>query len=125
MKREIIYTDKAPKPGNYSQAIKYGNLIFVSGQTSDDIKTGKPIYGSVAEQTEYILDNIKFILEAAGSEMDKVLKCTVFLSSLRHKKEFEEVYKTYFSKNPPARITVGVKEIDAGLDVEIDVIASI
>lgn len=125
MKREIIYTDKAPKPGNYSQAIKYGNLIFVSGQTSDDIKTGKPIYGSVAEQTEYILNNIKFILEAAGSEMDKVLKCTVFLSSLRHKKEFEEVYKTYFSKNPPARITVGVKEIDAGLDVEIDVIASI
>jgi len=125
MKREIIYTDKAPKPGNYSQAIKYGNLIFVSGQTSDDIKTGKPIYGSVAEQTEYILDNIKFILEAAGSEMDKVLKCTVFLSSLRHKKEFEEVYKTYFSKNPPARITVGVKELDAGLDVEIDVIASI
>ncbi|KUK65067.1 MAG: Endoribonuclease L-PSP [Parcubacteria bacterium 34_609] len=125
MKREIIYTDKAPKPGNYSQAIKYGNLIFVSGQTSDDIKTGKPIYGSVAEQTEYILNNIKFILEAAGSEMDKVLKCTVFLSSLRHKKEFEEVYKTYFSKNPPARITVGVKEIDARLDVEIDVIASI
>lgn len=125
MKREIIYTDKAPKPGNYSQAIKYGNLIFVSGQTSDDIKTGKPIYGSVAEQTEHILNNIKFILEAAGSEMDKVLKCTVFLSSLRHKKEFEEVYKTYFSKNPPARITVGVKELDAGLDVEIDVIASI
>lgn len=125
MKKEIIYTEQAPKPGNYSQAIKFKDLIFVSGQTSDDIKTGKPIYGSVSEQTECILNNIKSILEAANSGMDRVLKCTVFLSSLKHKKEFEEVYKTYFPENPPARITIGVKEIDAGLDVEIDVIASI
>jgi len=125
MKGEIIYTNKAPKPGNYSQAIKYGNLIFVSGQTAEDIMTGKPIYDSVAEQTKHILNNIKSILEVAGSKMDKVLKCTVFLSSIKDKKEFEEVYKTFFNKNPPARITVGVKEIDAGLDVEIDVIAAL
>lgn len=124
MKREIIFTDKAPKPGNYSQATKYGNLIFVSGQTADDIRTGKPIYGNLAEQTTHILNNIKSILEAVGSGMDKVLKCTVFLSSIKDKEEFEEVYKTFFLENPPARITVGVKEIDAGLDVEIDVIAA-
>lgn len=124
MKREIICTDKAPKPGNYSQAIKYGNLIFVSGQTADDIRTGKPIYGNVAEQTKHILNNIKSILEAAGSGMDKVLKCTVFLSSIKDKEEFEEVYKTFFIENPPARIAVGVKEIDVRLDVEIDVIAA-
>lgn len=98
MKREIIYTDKTPKPGNYSQAIKYGNLIFVSGQTADDTRTGKPIYGSVAEQTKHILSNIKSILGAVGSGMDKVLKCTVFLSSIKDKEEFEEVYKTFFLK---------------------------
>jgi 2-iminobutanoate/2-iminopropanoate deaminase len=125
MKKEIIYTENAPKPGNYSQAIKCGNLIFVSGQTADDISTGKPIYGSIAEQTEHILNNIKSILEAAGSEMNKALKCTVFLSSLEHKREFEEVYKRFFAENPPARITVAAKEIDAGLDVEIDVIAAV
>ncbi len=125
IKKEIIYTDRAPEPGNYSQAIKYGNLIFVSGQTSDDIVTGKPIYGSVAEQTERILNHIKSILEAAGSGIDKTLKCTVFLSSLKDKKEFEEVYKTFFPENPPARITVAVKEIDARLDVEIDIIATL
>lgn len=125
MKKEIIYTNKAPKPGNYSQGIKYGNLIFVSGQTADDIRTGKPIYGNVAEQTKHILNNIKSILEAAGSGMDKVLKCTVFLSSIKDKEEFEKVYKIFFPKNPPARILVGVKEIDAGLDVEIDVIAAV
>lgn len=125
MKKEIIYTDQAPEPGNYSQAVKYGNLIFVSGQTSDDIKTGKPVYGSVAEQTERILNNIQAILEAAGSGMDKILKCTVFLSSLENKREFDEIYKKFFSEKPPARITVGVKEIDAGLDVEIDAIAAV
>jgi len=125
MKKEIIYTENAPKPGNYSQAIKFGNLIYVSGQTADDIITGKPIYGSITEQTEHILNNIKSILEAAGSEMSKVLKCTVFLSSLDHKREFEEVYKRFFTEKQPARITVAVKEIDAGLDVEIDVIAAV
>lgn len=125
MKKEIIYTENAPKPGNYSQAIKFGSLLFLSGQTADNIETGKPIYGSTAEQTEHILNNIKSILEAAGSGMEKVLKCTVFLSSLEYKAEFEEVYKKFFAENPPARITVAAKEIDAGLDVEIDLIAAV
>ena len=58
----IIFTDKAPIPGNYSRAIKYGNLVFVSGQTAKNIRTGKPIYGSVVEQTKHILNNFKFIL---------------------------------------------------------------
>jgi len=82
MKREIICTNKTPKSGNYSQAIKYGNLIFVSGQTAEDIVIGIPIYGSVAEQTKHILNNIKSILEVAGSKMNKVLKCNEFLSSI-------------------------------------------
>ncbi len=123
MEKEIIYTENAPAPGNYSQAVKYGDLIFVSGQTSDDIETGEPIHDSVANQTERILNNIKTILEAAGSSMDKVLKCKVYLSSIDVKKEFDDVYKTFFTDNPPARIVSAASGLDAGLDVEIDVIA--
>ena len=67
MKKEVIYTDKAPEPGPYSQAIKYGNLIFVAGQTSEDPATNKAIHDNVTRQTERILSNIKAILESAGS----------------------------------------------------------
>jgi 2-iminobutanoate/2-iminopropanoate deaminase len=124
MKREVIYTDKAPEPGPYSQAIKYGNLIFVAGQTSEDPLTNKPVHGSVAEQTNRILSNIETILEAAGSGMDKVLRCDVFLSSIEDKEEMNEVYRKYFSRNMPARNCVAVAGIDDGLDVEIEVIAA-
>ncbi len=120
---EYIYTDKAPKPGSYSQAVKYGQFIFLSGQTADDPITQRPVYGSVAEQTEIILQNIKSILEAAGSSLDRVLKCTVFLTSMDHKEEMDRVYRGFFSERPPARITVAVKGLDAGLHVEIDAIA--
>ncbi len=121
--KEIIYTEKAPEPGNYSQAIKYGNLLFLSGQTPDDVETHKPVYGTIAEQTELVLTHIKNVLEAAGSGLDKVLKCNVYISDMKHKKEMDKVYKKFFSENPPARICMAVKGLDAGLDVEIDVIA--
>ena len=124
MKKEVIYTDKAPKPGPYSQAIKYGNLVFVAGQTSEDPKTGKPVHDSVAQQTERILNHTAAILEAAGSGMDEVLKTTVYISSMEHKAEMNEVYKKFFVTSPPARLTVAVAGIDDGLDVEIDVIAA-
>ncbi|RCW42027.1 MULTISPECIES: RidA family protein [unclassified Halanaerobium] len=123
MDKEIIYTENAPEPGNYSQAVKFGDLIFVSGQTADDPETGKPVHGTVAEQTELILTNTKNILEAAGSSMEKVLKVNVYISDMKYKKEMDEVYKTFFGNNPPARIAMAVKGLDAGLDVEIDVIA--
>ena len=103
MKKEVIYTDKAPKPGPYSQAIRYGNLVFVAGQTSEDPKTGKPVHDSVAQQTERILNNTAAILEAAGSSIDKVLKTTVYISSMEHKTEMNEVYKKFFVNAPPAR----------------------
>ncbi len=125
MKRELIYTEKAPEPGNYSQAVKVGDLIFVSGQTADDPETGKPVYGTVAEQTELILTNTKHILEAAGSSMEKVVKVNVYISNMEDKKEMDAVYKTFFNENPPARIAMAVKGLDAGLDVEIDVIATV
>ena len=123
MKKEIIYTPEAPEPGAYSQAIKYGNLIFVSGQTSDDPVTHEPIKDSVEAQTERILNHIRHILEEAGSGMEKVLKCTVYLSDWEDKERMNVVYKKFFPHNPPARICMAVKGLDSGLNVEIDCIA--
>lgn len=124
MEKEGIYTKNAPEPGNYSQAVKYNGLIFVSGQTADDIETGEPIHGTVAEQTRHILNNIKNILEEAGSSMENVLKVGVYISNMDDKKEMDEVYKEFFDfEIPPARIAMAVKGLDANLDVEIDVIA--
>jgi 2-iminobutanoate/2-iminopropanoate deaminase len=124
MEKEAVYTNQAPEPGNYSQAIKYNGLVFVSGQTADDIETGNPIHGSVAEQTRHILTNISNILEEAGSSMEKVLKVGVYISNMEDKKEMDDVYKEFFDfEIPPARIAMAVKGLDAGLDVEIDVIA--
>jgi 2-iminobutanoate/2-iminopropanoate deaminase len=124
MRKEVIYTDKAPEPGPYSQAIKYGNLIFVAGQTSEDPATNEVIHDSVAAQTERILNNIKTILEAAGSSMDKILRCNVYLSSIAHKEEMNEAYQKFFPADPPARNTVAVAGLDDNLDVEIEVIAA-
>ncbi len=124
MRKEIIYTDKAPEPGPYSQAVKYGNLIFVAGQTSEDPITNEIIHDSVAEQTERILNNIKAILETAGSGLDKILRCDVFLSSIEHKEEMNETYRKFFPTDPPARNTVAVAGLDDNLDVEIEVIAA-
>ena len=124
MQKEVIYTDKAPQPGPYSQAIKYDNLIFVAGQTSEDPSTNQVIHDSIARQTERILNNIKSILEAAGSGMDKVLRCDVYLSFMVHKVEMNEVYRKFFPTNPPARNTVAVAGLDDNLDVEIEVIAA-
>lgn len=125
MRKEVIYTDKAPEPGPYSQAIKYGNLIFVAGQTSEDPITNEIIHDSVAAQTERILNNIKTILETAGSGMDKILRCDVYLSSIAHKTEMNEAYRKFFPTDPPARNTVAVAGLDDNLDVEIEVIAAV
>jgi 2-iminobutanoate/2-iminopropanoate deaminase len=124
MGKEVIHTENAPEPGAYSQAVKFGNLIFVAGQTSEDPVTNKPVHDSVGQQTARILTNIKTILEAAGSSLDKVLRVDVFLSTITHKAEMDEVYRTFFRKNRPARNTVAVAGIDDGLDVEIEVIAA-
>jgi len=125
MEKEAIYTDNAPEPGPYSQAIKYGNLIFVSGQTSEDPVTNRPVHDSVGEQTERILKNIKTILEAAESNMEKVLRVDVYLSSMKQKPEFNEIYLKFFPENRPARNCVAVAGIDDNLDIEIEVIAAI
>ena len=123
MPRQIIYTQDAPDPGPYSQAVKSNGFIFVSGQTAEDPKTAKPVHGSVSQQTRLILENIQTILKTAGSDLDKVVRCDVYLSSMKIKEEMNQTYVRFFPKNPPARNCVAVAGIDDGLDVEIEVIA--
>jgi 2-iminobutanoate/2-iminopropanoate deaminase len=125
MLKEVIYTQEAPEPGPYSQAIRYGNLVFVAGQTAEDPITNKPVHGTIAEQTRIILGNIQTILEAAGSGLDNVLRADVYLSSIQYKEEMSAVYREFFPKDMPARNCVAVAGIDDNLDVEIEVIAAL
>ena len=125
MKKEIIYTDEAPEPGPYSQAVRYGNLIFVAGQTSEDPRTNLPVHDSVAAQTERIMRNIETILKAAGSGLDKILRADVYLSCMAVKSEFNMAYSQFFQDALPVRNCVAVAGIDDGLDVEIEVIAGL
>ena len=124
MPKQVIYTPKAPEPGPYSQAIRSGNLIFVAGQTAEDPITNKPVRGSVAEQTRLILNNIQTILNAAGSDLNHVVRADVFISSMDIKDQMNGVYREFFKENMPARNCVAVAGIDDGLDVEIEVIAA-
>lgn len=124
MEKEVIYTEKAPEPGPYSQAVRLGNLIFVAGQTAEDPKTNKPVHGTVAEQTRLILSNIDTILKAAGSDLGKVVRADVYISSMAIKEEMNAAYLAFFPENRPARNCVAVAGIDDGLDVEIEVIAA-
>lgn len=125
MDQEVIYTPEAPEPGPYSQAVRYGNLIFVAGQTSEDPRTNRPVHDSVTSQTERIMQNIETILKAAGSGLDKILRVDVYLSSLAVKPEFNAAYVKFFPEALPARNCVAVAGIDDGLDVEIEVIAGV
>jgi 2-iminobutanoate/2-iminopropanoate deaminase len=121
--REEIFTEKAPRPiGPYSQAVAAGPFIFVSGQIPIDPDTGQVVPGGIREQTKRVLENIKAILEAAGSTLDDVVYAIVYLKDLSLFGEFNEVYGSYFSRTKPARVTVQA-EIPRGALVEISVIA--
>lgn len=124
-RKECIFTDKAPEPGLYSQAVKYGNLVFLSGQVSQDPGTGEVIKDSIANQTRRILNNIKTVLEASGSSLDLVLKVRIYVTDIALKPEMNEVYKEFFPANRPARVAVAVKGIDDDMDIEIDVVAGV
>lgn len=125
MKKEIVLSKGAPQPkGPYSQAIKAGNLVFVSGQGAWDPKTGNLMaHGDIAAQTEIILENIKSILEAAGCTLDDVVKSNVFIKDLNEFSKYNDVYKKYFQKNFPARTTVKITDFEEGMQIEMDVIA--
>ena len=122
--RQRIQTDNAPAAiGPYSQAIKAGGLVFVSGQIPIDPKTGEFVAGGIAEQTERVLKNLAAVLEAAGSGLDQVLKTTVFLADMKEFSGMNEVYATFFSEPPPARVTVAAAGLPRDARVEIEAVA--
>jgi len=121
--REVISTDGAPKAiGPYSQAIRAGGLIFTSGQVAIDPATQQVVAGNVAAQTERVLKNLAAILEASGSSLEKVVRCTVFLKNMGDFAAMNEVYARYFKHAPPARSTVEVARLPKDVLVEIDAI---
>jgi len=122
--KEIVLTRNAPEPiGPYSQAVKVGNLVFLSGQIPLDPKTGTLVKG-IAAETRQVFENIKAVLEAAGSGLDKVVKVNVYMTNLAEFAEMNRVYAGYFTGQPPARLTVQVAALPKGVGIEIDVIAA-
>jgi 2-iminobutanoate/2-iminopropanoate deaminase len=122
--RDVISTPDAPKAiGPYSQAVRANGLVFVSGQVAIDPATQQVVEGDVAAQTERVMKNLSAILAAAGSRLDLVLRCTVFLKSMNDFVAMNAVYGKYFSSAPPARSTVEVSRLPKDVLVEIDVIA--
>jgi 2-iminobutanoate/2-iminopropanoate deaminase len=121
--REIISTERAPAAiGPYSQAVRYDNLLFVSGQISLDPESGEIVAGDIEVQTRRVLDNLKAILEAGGMELKHVLKCTCFLQNMGDFPTFNSVYSEYFSDILPARETVEVSRLPKDVLVEISAI---
>lgn len=124
--RDIVLTERGPKPiGPYSQAVRVNGFLFVSGQIAIDPKTGEMAGADVATQTERTLENVKGILEAAGSNLHHVVKTTVFLKDMNEFSAMNEVYARFFGTAPPARSTVQVARLPKDASVEIEVIATI
>ncbi len=123
--KERIDADKgAPPVGPYSPAVRANGLIFVSGQIPLNPETGEIVGNSIQNQVRQTLENLKILLEAAGSSLDKAVKCMVYLQDLHDFEPMKEVYRTYFNGEvPPARSTIQVASLPKGVDVEIDVIA--
>jgi 2-iminobutanoate/2-iminopropanoate deaminase len=123
--KDVISTSKAPAAlGPYSQAIRWGDLIFVSGQIPIDPATGQVVGDDVAAQTERVLKNLAAILEAAGASLGQVLKTTVYLRDLNDFGKMNEVYARFFSEQPPARATVQVARLPRDVSVEIEAVAA-
>ena len=124
MKREAIRTDAAPKAiGPYEQAIRINGFVFTAGQIPIDPKSGNLVEGGIAAQTRQVLENLKAVLQAAGSSMDRVVKATVFLKNMSDFATMNEVYAEYLGNSKPARSTVAVAELPRGALIEIDLIA--
>jgi 2-iminobutanoate/2-iminopropanoate deaminase len=122
--KDRVETENAPKAiGPYSQAIKANGLIFASGQIPLDPQTMQIVAGGVREQTERVLENLKAVLGAAGSSLERVVKTTVFLADLNDFSDMNEVYAGFFGEPPPARSTVEVARLPRDVRIEIDVIA--
>src|ERR1700681_715855 len=121
---ETVATDRGPKAiGPYSQAVRANGFVFLSGQIPLDPKTQQVVEGDAAVQTERVLENLKAVVEAAGSALQRVVKTTVFLADMNDFAAMNEVYARYFVTHPPARSTVEVSRLPKNVRVEIDLIA--
>ena len=126
MTKVIIATENAPKAiGPYSQAVSYNGVLYCSGQIPLDPASGSIVEGDVTAQTERVLENLKAVLEAAGSSMEKVLKTTVFIKDMTEFGKINEVYARYFGASLPARATVEVARLPRDARVEIEAIAAV
>ena len=126
MPKEIISTKHAPAAvGPYSQAIRTGNMVFTAGQIALDPATGKMLEDDITVQTEQVLHNLTAVLEAAGSNLANVVKCTVFLQDMAEFAAMNAVYGKFFTENPPARSAVQAAALPLGARVEIEAIALI
>ena len=124
MAKQIIRTDKAPSPiGPYNQAVKAGELLFISGQVPIDPATNELIKGSVADEAHQVMKNLDAILKEANLTFQHVVKTSIFLSDMNLFTEVNEVYATYFDGDYPARETVAVKGLPKNVNVEISMIA--
>jgi 2-iminobutanoate/2-iminopropanoate deaminase len=122
--REVIATDRGPKAiGPYSQAIRANGFLFVSGQIPLDPASQQLVSGDIQAQTERVMENLKGIVEAAGSSLDRAVRTTVFLADMTEFAAMNEVYGRYFKNQPPARSTVQVARLPRDVRVEIDLIA--
>jgi len=124
MSREAIHSDGAPDAiGPYSQAVRDGKLLFVSGQIPLDPSTGEPIDGDITAQTHRVMKNLEAILRAAGAGFDQVMRTTIYVTDLSHFATVNTAYGTYFTDPAPARATVQVAALPKDVQVEIDAIA--
>jgi 2-iminobutanoate/2-iminopropanoate deaminase len=122
--RKAIVTEKAPKPiGPYSQAVVEGDFIFLAGQGCTNPSTGKLELGDVRSETKRTFENVRAILEAAGSSLDDVMKCNVYLRDIKDFAAMNEVYKTFFASPFRARSTIQAGALPGGIAVEIECIA--
>ena len=123
-KKAIYRPGEKPSPDAiFSAGIQYGNLLFVSGAGAQDLTTHKVVEGPIQNQVRQCLENIKTVLEAAGSSTERVLKCTVFLTDITNFSDMNGVYHQYFPTEPPARSTIAVKDLPGDSPVEIECIA--
>lgn len=122
--KQAISTEGAPRAiGPYSQAIKAGGLVFASGQVGLDPATGKLVSGGIAAETERALLNLKAVIEAAGSGLERAVKATVYLVDMNDFPQMNEVYRRFFGEAPPARATVEVRRLPLDARVEIELVA--
>jgi len=124
MARTVIHTDRAPAAvGPYSQAISTGSMVFTAGQVPIDPAVGKVVATTIEDQTRQSLENVKAILEAAGTGLDRVVKMTVFMTDLGDFQRMNGVYAEFFPSDPPARSAVQVVALPLGVQVEIEAVA--